>query len=224
MRIFFIVEVLALTLFILACSESVTSPTQSANSTADVKAVPSSATNLKTQSVSGITLVIENGTTAKYSIGERLARFNTPMTAEGITQQVTGKLAFDTDGKILAGSSIAIDATSFKSDENKRDNWVRRNGGLGQEITFAAIEVKDIPWPLPTSGSATFVIVGDMTISGTTVSTDWKTIADFSGDEITGTAATSINWNQFNLSKPRLPFIISVDDDISLELNFKTTR
>ena len=63
-----------------------------------------------------------------------------------------------------------------------------------------------------------------MTVSGTTVSTSWDTTADFSAGEIVGVAKTSITWDQFNLSKPRLPFIISVDDEIFLELNFKTVR
>ena len=171
-----------------------------------------------------VTLILGEDSTAKYSIGERLARFDTPITAEGITTSLIGELRFDAEGNPTENSLIKIDATSFKSDENKRDNWVRRNGGLGQEITFLVTDFQDLPWPLPSSDSATFVITGDMTVSGTTVSTSWDTTADFSAGEIVGVAKTSITWDQFNLSKPRLPFIISVDDEIFLELNFKTAR
>ena len=173
---------------------------------------------------SGVTLVLGEGSTAKYSIGERLARFDTPITAEGITTRVIGELRFDAEGNTTEDSLIKIDATSFKSDENKRDNWVRRNGGLGQEITFVVTDFQNLPWPLPSSDSTKFVITGDMTVSGTTVSTSWDTTADFSVREIVGVAKTSITWDQFNLSKPRLPFIISVDDEIFLELNFKAIR
>ena len=230
-----------LSLFIFACSDS--DDDVSVNPSSSVQAVPTIEADMgdkekqvesrqqklgyvddNKETDSDVTLILGEGSAAKYSIGERLARFDTPITAEGITTKLIGELRFDPEGNPTANSLIKIDATSFKSDENKRDNWVRRNGGLGQEITFLVTDFQDLPWPLPSSDSATFVITGDMTVSGTTVSTSWDTTADFSAGGIVGVAKTSITWDQFNLSKPRLPFIISVDDEIFLELNFKTAR
>ena len=230
-----------LSLFIFACSDS--DDDVSVNPSSSVQAVPTIEADMgdkekqvesrqqklgyvddNKETDSDVTLILGEGSTAKYSIGERLARFDTPITAEGITTSLIGELRFDAEGNPTANSLIKIDATSFKSDENKRDNWVRRNGGLGQEITFVVTDFQNLPWPLPSSDSATFVISGDMTLSGTTVSTSWDTTANFSAGEIVGVAKTSITWDQFNLSKPRLPFIISVDDEIFLELNFKTAR
>ena len=230
-----------LSLFIFACSDS--DDDVSVNPSSSVQAVPTIEADMgdkekqvesrqqklgyvddNKETDSDVTLILGEGSAAKYSIGERLARFDTPITAEGITTSLIGELRFDAEGNPTENSLIKIDATSFKSDENKRDNWVRRNGGLGQEITFLVTDFQDLPWPLPSSDSATFVITGDMTVSGTTVSTSWDTTADFSAGGIVGVAKTSITWDQFNLSKPRLPFIISVDDEIFLELNFKTAR
>ena len=230
-----------LSLFIFACSDS--DDDVSVNPSSSVQAVPTIEADMgdKEKQVesrqqklgyvdddkeadSDVTLILGEGSTAKYSIGERLARFDTPITAEGITTKLIGELRFDPEGNPTEDSLIKIDATSFKSDENKRDNWVRRNGGLGQEITFVVTDFQNLPWPLPSSDSATFVISGDMTLSGATVSTSWDTTANFSAGEIVGVAKTSITWDQFNLSKPRLPFIISVDDEIFLELNFKIPR
>ena len=230
-----------LSLFIFACSDS--DDDVSVNPSSSVQAVPTIEADMgdkekqvesrqqklgyvddNKETDSDVTLILGEGSAAKYSIGERLARFDTPITAEGITTKLIGELRFDPEGNPTEDSLIKIDATSFKSDENKRDNWVRRNGGLGQEITFVVTDFQNLPWPLPSSDSATFVISGDMTLSGTTVSTSWDTTANFSAGEIVGVAKTSITWDQFNLSKPRLPFIISVDDEIFLELNFKTVR
>ena len=230
-----------LSLFIFACSDS--DDDVSVNPSSSVQAVPTIEADMgdkekqvesrqqklgyvddNKETDSDVTLILGEGSAAKYSIGERLARFDTPITAEGITTSLIGELRFDAEGNPTENSLIKIDATSFKSDENKRDNWVRRNGGLGQEITFVVTDFQNLPWPLPSSDSATFVISGDMTLSGTTVSTSWDTTANFSAGEIVGVAKTSITWDQFNLSKPRLPFIISVDDEIFLELNFKIPR
>ena len=112
----------------------------------------------------------------------------------------------------------------MRSDENKRDNWVRRNGGLGQEVSIELKSVQGLPWPLPESGSFDFRLIGEMTISGITKSTIWKTSADFSTSSVIGVAKTSVTWDEFDLSKPRLPFIISMDDVIDLSISFETTR
>ena len=172
----------------------------------------------------GQTLEIRSPTTARYSIGERVVRLDTPITAVGETSNVQGRITFDSEGAISPGSNIKVDATTLRSDENKRDNWVRRNGGLGQEISIELKSVQGLPWPLPESGSFDFRLIGEMTISGITKSTIWETSADFSTSSVIGVAKTSVTWDEFDISKPRLPFIISVDDDIDLSISFETTR
>ena len=172
----------------------------------------------------GQPLEIRSPTTARYSIGERVARLDTPITAVGETSNVQGRITFDSEGAISPGSNIKVDATTLRSDENKRDNWVRRNGGLGQEVSIELKSVQGLPWPLPESGSFDFRLIGEMTISGITKPTIWKTSADFSTSSVIGVAKTSVTWDEFDLSKPRLPFIISMDDVIDLSISFETTR
>ena len=169
-------------------------------------------------------LEIKSPTTARYSIGERVARFDTPIRAVGETSNVRGRITFDSEGAISPGSNIKVDVTALKSDENKRDNWVRRNGGIGQEVSIKLESVQGLPWPLPESGSHDFRLIGEMTISGITKSTIWETSADFSTGAVIGVAKTSVTWDEYKLSKPRLPFIISIDDDINLSISFETTR
>ena len=113
---------------------------------------------------------------------------------------------------------------SLKSDENKRDNWVRRNGGIGSEIVINLTKVSGHTWPLPDFGKMEVIIEGDMTISDVAKPVTWKGILDIAGSDITGSLSTIITWDQFSLSKPRLPFIISVDDEIILELEVIATK
>ena len=58
-----------------------------------------------------------------------------------------------------------------------------------------------------------------MTISGITNPTQWNGILTIEESSLTGLISTEITWDQFSLSKPKLPFIISVDDEIVLELD-----
>ena len=62
-------------------------------------------------------------------------------------------------------------------------------------------------------------IKGDMTISEITNPVVWEGLLEIENKAISGTISTEITWDQFQLSKPRLPFIISVDDEIILELD-----
>ena len=209
--------------------ESFSVPTAEAGSSVPVAAqsprvVPTEDSSSLTSPNMGQVLEIKSPTTARYSIGERVARFDTPITAVGETSNVQGRITFDSEGALSPGSNIKVDATGLKSDENKRDNWGRRNGGIGQEVSIELKSVQGLPWPLPESGSHDFRLIGEMTISGVTKSTIWEPSADFSTNSVIGVAKTSVTWDEFELSKPRLPFIISIDDDIDLSISFETTR
>jgi hypothetical protein len=169
---------------------------------------------------------LQPGSIARYKIGEQFAQLPTPITAVGETSGINGKVYFDPSGNISASdaSIIVIDVDSLKSDENKRDNWVRRNGGIGSEIVINLTKVSGHTWPLPDFGKMEVIIEGDMTISDVAKPVTWKGILDIAGSDITGSLSTIITWDQFSLSKPRLPFIISVDDEIILELEVIATK
>jgi polyisoprenoid-binding protein YceI len=164
---------------------------------------------------------IQTGSIARYKIGEQLARLPTPITAVGETTGITGKVFLDSLGNISDSdiSTINVNVESLRSDKNKRDNWVQRNGGIGPEITIQLTKVTGHPWPLPESGKLDVVIDGNMTISGITNPTEWNGILTIEESSLTGLISTEITWDQFSLSKPKLPFIISVDDEIVLELD-----
>jgi hypothetical protein len=179
-----------------------------------------------TADLQAVLISLQPGSIARYKIGEQFAQLPTPITAVGETSGINGKVYFDPSGNISASdaSIIVIDVDSLKSDENKRDNWVRRNGGIGSEIVINLTKVSGHTWPLPDFGKMEVIIEGDMTISDVAKPVTWKGILDIAGSDITGSISTIITWDQFSLSKPRLPFIISVDDEIMLELEVIATK
>tara|TARA_B100000949_G_scaffold43876_1_gene37650 strand:+ start:694 stop:1584 length:891 start_codon:yes stop_codon:yes gene_type:complete len=179
-----------------------------------------------TADLEAVLISLQPGSVARYKIGEQFARLPTPVTAVGETAGINGKIYFDPSGNISASdaSIIVVDVESLKSDESKRDNWVRRNGGIGSEISINVTKVSGHTWPLPDSGKMEVTIEGDMTISDVTKLVTWKGILDIAGSNITGSISTVITWDQFSLSKPRLPFIIGVDDEIILELEVIATK
>ncbi len=62
-----------------------------------------------------------------------------------------------------------------------------------------------------------------MTIRDVTKPVTLVVEAQFTGDSITATASTIITFDQFEMSKPSLAFILSVEGEIRLELDIQAS-
>ena len=60
-----------------------------------------------------------------------------------------------------------------------------------------------------------------MTIHGVTKEITFDVSGTFRGDTVQGKALTSFPFSLFNLTQPRLPFLLSVEDEIRLEIDFR---
>ena len=67
------------------------------------------------------------GNAVRYRVRERLVGADLPNDAIGETKALTGAIAFDSKGKVIAQSSkFTVDAGTFVSDKDRRDGYVRR--------------------------------------------------------------------------------------------------
>jgi hypothetical protein len=60
-----------------------------------------------------------------------------------------------------------------------------------------------------------------MTVHGTTAPVTWKVVATFNGNRASGVALTSFPFSTFGLTKPSLARLMSVDDNVNLEIEFR---
>ena len=171
-----------------------------------------------------VILEISSGSEARYLVKEQLARLSLPNDAVGVTQEVEGKLVLGPDGTVRAESSlIRVDLSTLQSDEGRRDNYVRsRTLGTGQYpyTDFVPTTISGLEWPLPSTGEASFSITGDLTIRDVTKEVTWETSAQFSDDRIAGTATTNFTFDEFNLAVPSVAVVLSVENNIRLEIDF----
>jgi polyisoprenoid-binding protein YceI len=169
-----------------------------------------------------------SGNEARYRVNEQLARVTLPNDAVGATSAVTGQLLLDAAGRFVADSSrITIDMTSLETDNDRRDNFVRRRTLEVEQYPTAVLApraLRGLPWPLPASGERRFQLVGDLALHGVTRSTVWDVTATFAGDRISGTARTQFKFGDFNLTIPRVAMVLSVQDSIRLEYDFAFQR
>ena len=172
----------------------------------------------------GVTLEISSGSEARYRVREQLAFLDFPNDAVGVTEDVEGTLVLGPDGTVSPEDSlIRVDLSTLQSDEDRRDNYVRnRTLGTGQypHTEFVPTAISGLQWPLPSTGEASFSITGDMTIRDVTKEVTWETTAQFSDDRITGTATTDFTFDEFDLNVPSVAVVLSVENNIRLEIDF----
>ena len=119
---------------------------------------------------SGVVVSVSDGSVARYSVTEQLARLSSPIDAVGETGDVEGTIVFDSDGSVdPARSVITVVLAGLTSDESRRDRYV--SGRVFDTSQYPNAELvitgaEGLDWPFPDSGETTFQIDGDMTIAG----------------------------------------------------------
>lgn len=168
-------------------------------------------------------IIIAEGSIARYIVTEQLARFDIPNDAIGSTNNIEGFLRFNENGTIDEDTSkFRVDLRTLKSDKARRDAYLRNNTYESARFPFAEFAILGAPglqWPLPTEGEATFQLVGDMTIHGVTAPLTWNVDASFKAEGAESQATTNFRFDTFSMEIPRLLFILSVEDNIQLELD-----
>ena len=172
-------------------------------------------------------LVIGEGSRARYIVREQLARISFPSDAVGETDGVMGSIVFDAKGVVQQDRSrIIVNLASLRSDAGLRDGYLRRRTlqtGRFPDAEFVVKSVPGLPWPLPTSGEVEFRLIGDMTIRDVTKQLAWEAKAQFSGGGASGRAKTSFKFGDFDLEIPRVRLVLSIVDEIRLELDLAIT-
>src|SRR5207249_6288425 len=103
---------------------------------------------------------------------------------------------------------IVVQITSLKSDKPRRDGYVQRatlQTSKFPQVELVPLSFDGISAPLPSNGSKTFALVGDLTVRGVTHPTTWQVTARADGNDIVGTAVTAFTFKDFDLAQPHLP-------------------
>ena len=176
--------------------------------------------------INSISIVLGDGSKARYLVKEQLVRRNLPNDAIGVTNDVYGMINILSDGKVDAvKSKISVNLSALKSDSSRRDQYVANNTLDTVNFPTADLVIKsipDLPWPIPVSGNASFDIIADLTIRDVTKEIVWSTNVEF-GEVIRGTSKTNFQFEKFDLKIPKVFVVLSVDNDIRLEIDFHAT-
>mgnify|MGYP002621015050 FL=1 len=166
-------------------------------------------------------LIVVAPSEANYRVREQLAGVSFPNDAVGTTTAVSGRIALLDGGLVAEGSRVTVELTSLTSDQPRRDNFVRSNTLQTARfpiVAFVPTSVEGLALPLPREGAAEVTIRGELTVRGVTREVAWRGVARFDGDDARLEAATVFTFADFELTKPRVASVLSVADEITLEV------
>jgi polyisoprenoid-binding protein YceI len=173
------------------------------------------------------------GTRVYYRVREQLVGVSFLNDAVGVSDGISGAIVVGSDGSVDSSQSrLTLDLSTFSSDQARRDNFVRRRlfeVEQHPEAVFVARSASSSPLPpenpetlFPIVG---FQLVGDMTLHGVTDEITWDVLATYNDEGVVeGKAQTNFSFSKFNLTTPELPFLLTVEDEIRLEIDFKVSR
>ena len=172
-------------------------------------------------------LTLTTGSRARYKVREQLAGISFPSDAVGTTDSVTGVIVVNPDGSIGSASKITVDLKTLSSDQQRRDDYLQNRTfetAKFPNLEFVPKRLVGLSGPLPVTGQAGFQLVGDMTLRGVTTEATWNVVATFGNDAVAGRGTTTVTFEMFKLTKPTLARLLSVEDKIELEIEFRCQR
>jgi polyisoprenoid-binding protein YceI len=170
-------------------------------------------------------VIAPEGNEARYRVRERLMGHDLDNDAIGVTRDIVGALFVDGQGRVVRDSSrIVVTLTGLKSDQSRRDGFLQRRTlqtDSFPSVTLVPTAFRGGTGTLPTTGTATFELLGDLTVRGVTRPSVWQVTARAEGGTVSGTATTAFTFKDFALDQPRVPVLLSVGDTIKLEYDFR---
>ena len=164
----------------------------------------------------------------KATVADPLARFSDTSEIEASLRIVSGSVDGDPQNPGQTGHvKLVIDATSFDSGNNHRDNVVlgtALNTAEYQTISFESTHLENVQIDVP-GKMGHVIVVGNLTLHGTT--REIRVPADVSLESdgtLDGDGEVSFNYTDFGVHVPRLLFALSAGSDVTIHFHITAER
>ncbi|MFZ5917834.1 MAG: YceI family protein [Chloroflexota bacterium] len=167
--------------------------------------------------------IVQAESEARFKIDEVLQ--GAPKTVIGITDQIAGEIAIHTGDPPLAQiGTILVNARTLTTDNEFRNRAIKNRilqTDTYEFVTFAPTEILGLPASVSVGESLAFQIVGHLTVRDVSRQVVFEaTVTPVSETRLEGSARTTILYADFDLSIPDSPSVDTVEDEVTLELDF----
>ena len=170
--------------------------------------------------------VSDNGSSfVGYRVNEQLAFLNGPNQAVGRTKAVTGTMKVA--GGTVEAVRIEADLTQLTSDEDRRDNAIRRRGLESERFPTATLELAE-PIQLGSTPAKGEEVRGTgkgrLTVHGVTREVDLPVTGRWSGPTIQVVGQLPVKLSDYQIQAPRFGPVVSIEDSAAVDFNLVFER
>ncbi|MDX2076942.1 MAG: YceI family protein [bacterium] len=169
--------------------------------------------------------IVPDESQVRFMIDEIL--LNVPKTVIGTTNEVAGELLVDFNSPANSQlGTIRVNVRTLQTDNEFRNRDLR--GQILQSdraefefAIFTPITLLQLPKSITFGEPFDFQIQGNLTLHGVTREIIFDaTLTPISQTQITGSAWTTVNYQDFNITIPQVPGVANVSDNVRLEIDF----
>ncbi|MFZ4659401.1 MAG: YceI family protein [Caldilineaceae bacterium] len=141
----------------------------------------------------------------------------------GSTNEVTGELQLKLDDpqNALVSGEFTVNLPSLKTDQDRRDSWIRDNALESNRFPvakFVATSINNAPASYTDGAEVTFQLLGDLTVRDITQPVTFDVTATLTGDTIKGVATTAMKISSFGFDPPNFANTLTVADDFTIQV------
>jgi polyisoprenoid-binding protein YceI len=159
-----------------------------------------------------------------YRVAETLFRENNRFNvAVGTTTAVRGEILVDrANPRNSRIGTITIDISQFKSDSQRRDNFIRTRSLESARFPtaeFTPTAIQGLPETYTDGRELSLQITGNLKIRDVVRPTTFAATIKIVGTELTGTATTAIKMTDFGFDPPSIAGILRTENEAKLEFH-----
>ncbi|MDE0141450.1 MAG: YceI family protein [Caldilineaceae bacterium] len=168
-------------------------------------------------------VIVAEESEARFSIDEEL--LGQPKTVVGVTNAISGEIKVDAANPAASViGPIQIEAGTFVTDNDQRNRAIRRfilQSNRHQYITFSSTELSGMPDSVAVGDEVEFEVTGDLTVREVTNPVLFiVTLRVISESELSGSAATILVVEDYELRIPDVPSVANVGEEFIVEFDF----
>ena len=167
---------------------------------------------------------------ARFVIDEVLR--GEPTTVVGRTDQIDGSISVQLNPGAVTVGEFVINVRTIRTDNEIRDRSIRTlilqsNRDEFEFSTFRPTQVDGVPERIDFGDRLDLTITGDLTVRDVTRTVSFDASLEIASEErLTGTATTTVTWDQFGITIPYVggnSIVSAVADNLDLDLEFVAT-
>jgi len=164
--------------------------------------------------------IIEGQSSAWYLAPEKIARLPTSSTAKGVTTGVSGQFHVTANGLDSSKpTSFTVDLTKLQSDESRRDT--RTQSALETTkyptTTFTATKITGLPAEFGSTDTI-LQLTGTMDLHGVKKEITWELKVKKDGSILSVLGTTEFKYSDFGIQKPDIAGMVTVEDNVTLQV------